>query len=78
MTCPTCGCTLRKLQIPYEDKMKAVCEKLNIDHDMIARGILDSNEEYKKERADIVNELAKNICCKIYLMTYVPIVKLVK
>ncbi|ATZ80595.1 hypothetical protein BMW23_0548 [Bodo saltans virus] len=76
--CPTCGAELSHKQIIYEDKMKEICTKLKINYDMISSGILDNNEEFKKQRADLVMDLCDKICCKGYMITYVRIVDLIK
>ena len=69
---------LRHKQIVYEDRMKQVCSDLEIDYDMVSKGILDNNDEYKKKRSDVVNDLCEKMCCKIYMITYVPMVNLIK
>jgi hypothetical protein len=78
MICPTCGALLRHKQIVYEDEMEKVCDEIGIDYEMVSKGILDRNEEYRKKRADIVNKLCDKLCCKTYMITYVSIGKLIK
>lgn len=78
MLCPECGELLRHKQIIYEDKMQEVCEKLNLNYNMISQEGYDRNEQYIKERQDIVNELCENICCKMNMITFVSVVRLIK
>jgi len=74
----TCGEILGNKQLVYEDNMRKVCEELNIDFDMVSRGLTDINEDFKKKRCDIVNNLCRRICCKESMITYVDIVQLIK
>jgi hypothetical protein len=78
MLCPTCGSILRRKQIVYEDRMEEVCEKIGVDYEMVSSGLLDGNKEFLDKRAEVVNKLCEKQCCKIYLMTFVKIGKLIK
>lgn len=78
MLCPTCGSCLRKKQIVYEDRMNKICNDLNVSYDMVSEGILDSNKEFQEKRANVVNELCEKMCCKMYMLTYIQIGKLIK
>jgi DNA-directed RNA polymerase subunit N (RpoN/RPB10) len=78
MLCPTCGAILRNKQIVYEDRMNKVCDELNVDYEMVSSGLLDKNEKFQQKRADVVNELCEKMCCKMYMITYVQIGKLIK
>jgi hypothetical protein len=80
MVCPECGDLLRNKQIVYEDKMKTICEDLDIDYNILSQHEFDTNEEYKKRRQDVINELCdeNNLCCKLALITYLRMVDLIK
>lgn len=78
MICPECGELLRHKQIIYEDKMQQICEILNLDYNMISQEGYDRNEQYIKKRQEIVNELCENICCKMNMITFVSMVRLIK
>jgi len=78
MICPECGEVLRHKQIIYEDEMIKVCNELNLDYNKISQEGFDKNEEYVKKRQNIVNKLAKNMCCKFNLITYINLTDLIK
>lgn len=78
MCCPTCGALLRHKQIVYEDRMEEECDKNNIDYEMVSSGLLDRDKNFIEIRSKIVNELCEKMCCKIYLMTFVKVGKIVK
>lgn len=78
MICPECGELLRHKQIIYEKEMARVCDEINIDYNMISQENIERNEDYIKKRQDIVNELCDNICCKMNMITYVSVVRLIK
>ena len=77
MVCPTCGELLGDKQIPYNMKIKEICDKYNINDDLLARGF-DKTPEFVKERQDLIQSLFKNICCKMRVINYVELVKMVK
>lgn len=78
MRCPGCGELLGNKQLVYETRMKEVCEGMGVDDDIISQGNMDKNEDYRKARQKIVNELCTRFCCKMRLMNYVDIVHIVK
>lgn len=78
MKCPTCGALLRHKQIVYEDRMNKLCTEMGVDYDTVSSGSLDKNEEFKEKRAKVVNELCEKICCKMNMLTYVSLVKIIK
>ena len=78
MVCPECGDLLRHREIVYEERMEKVCNKLGLDYNMISQEGIEKNEEYIKKRQEIINELCSNICCKMNMITYIPIVNLIK
>ena len=80
MVCPECGDLLRHKQIIFEDKMKEVCEEMDIDYNLLSQHEFDTKEDFKKRRQNIINELCDeyNLCCKINLITYIRTVDLIK
>jgi DNA-directed RNA polymerase subunit N (RpoN/RPB10) len=78
MLCPTCGSLLRRKQPVYEDRMEEVCEEIGVDYEMVSSGLLDGNKEFLDKRAKVINDLCEKQCCKVYLMTYVKVGKLIK
>ena len=76
--CPTCCATLRHKQIVYEDRMNKICSDLKVDYDMVSSGVLDKNEEFQKRRSEVVNNLCEKSCCKMYMLTYVSVGRLIK
>ena len=78
LMCP-CGEILGNKQLVYEERMKKVCEKYNVDYNMVSQGLADRNEDFRNERANIVNSVGcRRYCCKQLLITYVDIVHLIK
>ena len=77
MVCPTCGELLGDKQLSYNMKIKDICDKYNINDDLLARGF-DKTPEFVKERQDLIQSLFKNICCKMRVINYVELVKMVK
>ena len=51
---------------------------MGIDYNMISQQGYDRNEKFIQKRQEIINKLCTNICCKINLITYVPVVRLIK
>ena len=78
MVCPECGDLLRHREIVYEERMEKVCNELGLNYNMISQDGIENDEEYIKKRQEIINELCQNICCKMNMITYVPIVNLIK
>ena len=74
----SCGEILGNKVLVYEEEMKKLCDDFGVDFDMISKGIVNDNEEYKKRAQNIVNKLGRRYCCKMALMNYVDIVHLVK
>lgn len=77
MVCTTCGELLGDKQLSYNMKIKDICDKYNINDDLLARGF-DKTPEFVKERQDLIQSLFKNICCKMRVINYVELVKMVK
>ena len=74
----TCGEILGNKQLVYEEYMKKICENLNLDFNMVSQGLADKNEEFKKQRCEIIKKLGRRYCCKQALLTYVDVVHLIK
>jgi len=77
MLCPTCGALLRHKQIVYEDRIEKLCTELGINTDIVSKGIVDRNPEFVKRRSEIVNELCEKMCCRIYMITYISVGKVI-
>lgn len=78
MRCPSCGEVLGNKEIIYINKMKEVCESLNIDDNLVSLHNLDNDEAYIKKRQEIIKELFTNYCCRIRAMEYIDIVQVIK
>jgi len=73
-----CGELLGNKQLIYETKVKELCVKLGIDVEMISRGMVNDNPEYKQEIQNIIGSLCRRYCCKMAMMNYIDIVNVVK
>lgn len=72
--CPTCRTLLGDKQIYYETHLMELCKKNEM-------GEFKSQEEFDDARNDLVNSIIVNkdrYCCKARLLTYMPLVKIVK
>ena len=76
--CTTCGALLCNIQIPYEDGMKKICEKYNIDSELLSRGIID-NDGFNREKRELVDKLTSphRYCCKMRLINYTHVVEII-
>ena len=77
MICPTCGELLGDKQILLNDGLKKICEKYNIDDELLSRGF-DKTPEFVEARAKLITELFSNVCCKMRAISYVELVNLIK
>lgn len=77
MVCPTCGELLGDKQLIYNNKLKEICDKYNINDDLLSRGF-DKTPAFVEERQNLIQSLFKNICCRMRALTYVELVKLIK
>ena len=58
--CPTCNTLLADKQIPYEKKMKEICEKKL------------SEEQKMKEQKKLLDDLGlSNYCCRTRVISYI-------
>ncbi|AYV84263.1 MAG: hypothetical protein Hyperionvirus20_41 [Hyperionvirus sp.] len=56
----------------YERSLEEICQKNEM-------GMFETNEEFEKEKQDLVNSYGfRRYCCKQRLMTYIRTVKIVK
>jgi len=74
----SCGKLLGHLQLIYEEGMRKICEKFNMDYNAYSLGEIENNTEYRNERSKLLNSLCKRYCCKNALMNYIDIVNLIK
>lgn len=74
----TCGEILANKEIVFQDGMRKVCGDLGVDFEMISQGLADKNEEYKRQRGEIINGLCRRICCKEAMITYCDIVQIIR
>jgi len=77
MLCYNCGCLLRHKQIVYEDRMEKICNEMGVNYDIVSKDTLSPDSEYSEKRAEVVNELCEKICCRLTMITYVSIGKLI-
>ena len=77
MICPTCGELLGDKQLIYTQKLKEICDKYDINDDLLSKGF-DTNPQFVEERQKLIQSLFDNICCKMRVLTYVELVKLIK
>ncbi len=75
--CPTCGSSLSAKIIVYEKKLKEACTKYNLDYDTLSLGYLEKDEQYNKSQSSIVVDLCDMYCCRVALMCYLNIEKIV-
>ncbi len=77
MVCPTCGELLGDKQLIYMTKLKELCDKHDINDELLSRGF-DKTPAFVEERQALIKSLFKNICCKMRVLNYVELVKLIK
>lgn len=77
MVCPTCGELLGDKQLLYNDGIKKICDKYNINDELLSRGF-DKTPEFVEERSKLILSLFKNVCCKMRALNYIELVKIVK
>lgn len=77
MVCPTCGELLGDKQVPLNEGLKKICDKYNINDELLSRGF-DKTPEFIEARSKLVQELFTNLCCKMRALNYIELVKIVK
>lgn len=77
--CPSCGSLLANIQLPYQRDIKKLCEKYNIDIELISRGV-NNNKEFNREKEKIIEKYTDqhNYCCKMRLSNFSDLVRIVK
>lgn len=80
MLCFNCGEILANKVLVYNKELKKVCETLQIDFNMISRGVADNNPKFKEESSRIINKLCKpdRYCCKFALSEGRDLTNLIK
>ena len=66
-----------KAAYAYNQKLKEICDKYDINDDLLARGF-DKTPQFIEERQKLIQSLFKNICCKMRVINYVELVKIIK
>lgn len=76
--CYTCGDLLSNIQIPYQLDIKALCEKYDVDIELLSRGIVN-NEEFDKEKEAIVDKYCDKhrYCHRMRLTNFSDLVTIV-
>jgi len=65
--CPTCGTLLADKQLEYEDKLKKICDDPKMNED-----------EKDKKKMQLISSMGlERYCCKMRLMSYVDLIKIV-
>ena len=68
--CPTCRCLLSNKQIPYENKLKQICNSKTL-----------SKEQKDKEKQLLLTEVGlskkTNMCCRMRMMSFVPLIEII-
>ena len=75
LVCPTCGTLLGNIQLPYQRDIEALCNKYDIDHETISRAAY--SKEFMTEKEKIVNKYVDNMCCKMRLVNFSDIVRII-
>lgn len=78
MICPECGDLLRHRCIVYEDELQKICNELNIDYNSISQEGYENNEIFVEKKKEIINKICVNLCCKMNMLTYINLTKLIK
>jgi len=76
--CPTCGALLSNIQLPYQRDIKELCERYNVDLELMSRGIVN-DEKFNGEKERIINKYTDidRYCCRMRLLNFSEIVKIV-
>ena len=76
MICPTCGELLGDKQYIYTTELKKICDEFNVDDSNLSR--IDKDPNFIDKRKKLIEELFKNMCCRVRAITYVELVNLIK
>ena len=76
--CPTCGALLSNIQLPYQRDIRKLCEKYNVDIELMSRGIVN-DEKFNKEKEDIINKYTdpEMYCHRMRLLNFCDLVRLI-
>lgn len=76
--CPSCGTILSNIQLPYKRDIHNLCEKYNIDIEVLSRGIVQ-NDKFTKEKEDILRKYidVNRYCCSMRLTNFSDLVKII-
>ena len=76
--CPTCGALLSNIQLPYQKDIRELCEKYNVDLELMSRGIVN-NKEFNDEKRKILDKYtdADRYCCRMRLPNFSELVKII-
>lgn len=76
--CPTCAQLFSNKILPYQRDIVKLCEKYNIDHELMSRGD-QNNEKFNKEKQEIINKYTdpERYCCRGRLPNITDIVRIV-
>jgi hypothetical protein len=77
-TCPTCGAFLSNIQLPYQRDIRALCEKYNVDIELLSRS-MSNDEKFNDEKEEIINKYTDpdKYCCKMRLPNFSDLVRIV-
>jgi hypothetical protein len=78
MRCPTCGEVLGNKEPVLIKKLKEICDELGVDDDIISLGMVDKDPKFIEKRQKVVQEMCKNICCRMRMPNYIDIVQIIK
>ena len=76
--CPTCGALLSNIQIPFENDIKKLCEKYNVDIEEMSRHLL-RDADFNVEKKAIVDKYTdpNRYCCRMRLLGYCKLVDII-
>lgn len=76
--CPTCGAFLSNIQLPYQKDIRALCEKYNVDLELLSRS-MSNDEKFDVEKEEIINKYLDpdKYCCKFRLPNFSDLVRIV-
>lgn len=77
--CPSCGSILSNLELPYMRDLKELCEKYDVDMELMSRGIIN-NEEFNREKEEIMDKYTDRdyYCCRMRLGNFCALVKIIR
>lgn len=78
MICPCCGSLLGHKELLYEIGIKKICDENGIDFNSVSLGKMDNDDKIKQAKKELVNMLCDSYCCKMLLLNYVDLVRLIK